>query len=241
MSDTARQARFRPSWQFSLRTLLLVMTVLCLVGGWWLNGAYRQRTAVRHFYALTAPRANLLGYEQLTTFGYRNQGKDEYYKPIVPEYLHWLRDMIGEDCFGEVTGVQLNHTAATNDDLRYLADLPHIERVSLPSTQVTGEGLIRMPGCRNLRGLQLDQLPISDEAIESLLRFPQLESLSLNGTQVTDAGLEHLAKLTRLKELWLHNTKITDDGYKRLQAALPHCTIQADVPSYWRSTHTLHW
>ena len=68
-----------------------------------------------------------------------------------------------------------------------------------------------------------------------------LERLDLWDTQATDAGLEHLAKLTRLKELWLHNTKITDDGYKRLRAALPHCTIQADVPSYWQSTQTLHW
>jgi hypothetical protein len=53
----------------------------------------------------------------------------------------------------------------------------------------------------------------------------------------------HLAKLTKLKELWLRNTAVTDAGYRRLQAALPECEIQADVPAYHQRFQHLydHW
>ena len=230
----------RRRMRFSLRSLLLVVTAACLTGGWWINVAFKQRTAVRHFYALTAKRATS-GDDHLVTMGYRYQGKDEYYKPIVPKHLHWLRDAIGEECFGEVTGVQLNHTAATDDDLRYLAVFPLMERVSLPNTKVTDAGLAHLRWCPKLRSLQLDNTPITDQAIASLVRFKQLESLSLSGTKVTDAGLVYLARLPRLKELWLRGTAITDQGYQQLQAALPNCNIQADVPSYWRRTQALYW
>lgn len=35
----------------------MVLTAGCLLGGYWMNRAIRQRTAVRRFYELTANRA----------------------------------------------------------------------------------------------------------------------------------------------------------------------------------------
>ena len=52
--------------------------------------------------------------------GYRRRGKDEYYKPIISNWLGPVANMIGEEAFGEVTGVQLTNTPATDDDLRFL-------------------------------------------------------------------------------------------------------------------------
>ena len=241
-------ARHKRRWfQFSLRTLLILVTVGCICGGWWLNRAFQQRTAVRRFYELTAHRPDSHG-DSLVTMGYRHQGKDEYYKPIIPKWLHWLRDMIGEECFGEVTGVQLLDTPATNEDLKHLAVLPGVERIWLARTKVTDEGMPLLKVCPKLKFLGLDGTPITDEGIAHLTAFPDLESLSLSGTKITDAGLEHLARLPRLKELWLRNTAITDAGYQKLQAALPDCEIQADVPSYhrqllelWGNTGSPEW
>ena len=223
----------RPWFQFSLRTLLVIVTIGCLAGGWWINRAFQQRAAVRRFYELTAGRQDQHG-DSLTTMGYRYQGKDQYYRPIIPKWLHWLRDMIGEECFGEVTGVQLLDTPATNEDLKLLAILPSVERVWLARTKVTDEGIPLLKVCPKLKFIGLDELPITDAGIAHLTAFQDLESLSLSGTKITDAGLEYLARLPRLKELWLRNTAITEAGYQKLQAALPQCEIQADVLSYHR-------
>ena len=227
-------------FQFSLRTLLVLVTIGCIAGGWWINRAFQQRTAVRRFYELTANRPDSHG-DSLVTMGYRHQGKDQYYKPIIPKSLHWLRDMIGEECFGEVTGVQILDTPATNDDLKHLAVLPNVERLWLARTKVTDEGMPLVTVCPKLKFIGLDELPITDAGIAHLVALQDLESLSLSGTKLTDAGLEHLARLPRLKELWLRNTAITDAGYQKLQAALPQCEIQADVPSYQRKVMELWW
>lgn len=235
-----RPRRNRWGLRFSLRTLLIVMTIVCLVSGFWLNRAIRQRTAVRKFYELTANRPPSHG-DELVTMGYRYQGRDQYYKPIIPRWLHPVRDLIGEEAFGEVTGVQLIDTPATNEDLRYLADVPTVERVWLSRTKVTDQGIRHLLACPRLTFLTLDSTEVTDEGVAQLTELTGLESLSLSGTKITDAGLPHLAKLTRLKELWLRNSAITNEGYLRLEAALPECHIQADVPAYNQKHQQLFW
>lgn len=215
---------------------MIVMTAACIVCGFWLNKAIRQRAAVRRFYELTASRQS-----DLTTMGYRHRGKDQYYKPILPNWLRPLRAVMGEEAFGEVTGVQLTSTLVTNDDLRFVKDVPSVERLWLGNTQVTDEGLRHLRDCPKLRFLVLDGLPITDQGLAELSHLQELESMSLNSTQITDAGLLHLEKFSKLKELWLRNTAITDEGYQRLQAALPECHIQADVPTYFQGQHMYYW
>ena len=226
--------------RYSLRTLLVLMTLACIVCGVWLNRAIRQRTAVRRFYELMSQRVVSDG-DNPVTMTYRYQGKNEYYKPIVPEWLHPLRDAIDEEAFGEVTGVQLMDTPVADDDLRHLAAVPTIEYINLRNTKITDAGLVHLRVCPRLNMLQFDGAPITDAGVAELTRYQELTSLSLSGTKITDAGLEHLARLPKLKELWLRNTAITDAGYKKLQAALPNCEIQADVPSYMQKQQHLFW
>jgi hypothetical protein len=227
----AAKRRWRLGLRFSLRTLFVVMTIACVVCGYWLKERIRQRTAVRRFYALTAGRGSPHE-DDLLTMVYR-YGHNEYRKPITPKWMQPLREALGEEAFGEVTGVQLLDTAATDDDLRFLADVKTVERVLLSRTKVTDEGLRRLLICPRIRYVALDDTAITDAGIEILSDLKQLDCLSLSGTKITDAGLVHLTELPKLKELWLRNTAITDRGYQRLQAALPGCEIQADVPSYF--------
>lgn len=219
--------------------MFVVLTVACLFAGYRMNRVLRKRTAVLRFYELTAHRPLDHG-DHLTTMGYRHDGKDQYYKPIIPEWLHPLRDVLGEEAFGEVTGVQLQSTQATNDDLRHLAHVPTIERVNLSGTHVTDEGLVHLRACPKLRSLILDKLPITDQGLAEVATHEGLEILSLSGTKATDAGLPQLEKLTRLKQLWLRSTAITNEGYLRLQAALSECEIQADVPAYYQKVQQLY-
>ena len=43
--------------------------------------------------------------------------------------------------------------------------------------------------------------------------------------KVTDGGLAHLKGLTQLQTLSLVRTEVTDAGEKKLQEALPNCSI----------------
>jgi hypothetical protein len=242
--EAKKSARAKHRWlapRYSLRALLLLMTLICIVCGMWLNRAIRQRTAVRRFYELTDARGESHSGDTPVTMTYRYQGKNEYYKPILPKWQHPLRDALGEEAFGEVTGVQLMDTAVTDDDLRHLAAVPTIEYVNLSRTKITDAGLVHLRVCPKLNMLQLDGMSITDAGLEELSRHQGLQSLSLSNTKISDAGLVHLAKLPKLKELWLRGTAITDAGYKQLQAALPECEIQADVPSYHQKYQQLYW
>ena len=54
----------------------------------------------------------------------------------------------------------------------------------------------------------------------------RLQRLFLGNTGVTDAGLHHLTGFSRLIYLDLsNNPKVTDAGVKKLNAALPRCTV----------------
>jgi Leucine Rich Repeat (LRR) protein len=106
---------------------------------------------------------------------------------------------------------------------------------------VSDEGLRHVRDCPKLRFLNLDNTTITDKGLEQLTVLAELKALSLGGTQIIDAGLVHLAKLPMLKDVWLRNTAITDAGYRKLQAALPECEIQADVPTYQEKHRVPHW
>jgi len=47
----------------------------------------------------------------------------------APEWLHPVRDVIGVEASGDRIGVQLQNTDATDDDRRYLKDIPTAEEV----------------------------------------------------------------------------------------------------------------
>jgi len=214
-------------FRYSLRTLFIVMTVVCLVSGFWLNKAFRQRDAVRRFNQLNSHRSLPLGIS-LTAVGYRHAGKDEYVNPRISPWLYPLSLVLGEEAFGEVTGVQLAFTDATDDDLRYLADLPTVERIWLTQTKVTDRGMRRLLACPNLKILGLNHTAITDHGIAQIVASQELKYLSLDGTKISDASLGHLAKLTKLEYLSLRDTAITKAGYRQLQAALPECGIHTD-------------
>ena len=87
---------------------------------------------------------------------------------MIPKWLHPLRDMISEEAFGEVTGVQLLNTSATDSDLRYLADVPTVERVWPSDTKVTKKGLPYLHACPKLKFLALNNPPITDDCLTRL-------------------------------------------------------------------------
>jgi hypothetical protein len=213
-------------FRYSLRTLFVVVTAVCVVSGFWLNKAFRQRQAVRQFNRLT-----INPWGKSVIYGRTDGGSGT--SPQIPAWLYPLSRVIGEEAFGDVIEVDLTVTRASDNDLKILADVPTVERLSLSHTQVTDKGLAHLRGCPRLKFLALNSVQITDDGLTHLASLTELEALGLIGTRVTDDGVRHLMRLEKLRFLSLQDTAISDDGYRKLQAALPQCSIVASVPAFY--------
>jgi hypothetical protein len=193
--------------QVSLRTTLVVVTLLCVVLSMWVVPAERQRRAVEAIEALDGR----VTFEEATTS-----------EPFV---ITSLRRWFPAVYFDEIMGVYLAATRITDAELAQLQGLTSLRRLELDGTQITDPGLVHLQRLTGLQELYLANTQVTDAGLAHLQEMTSLQGLWLNDTQVTDAGLIHLQGLTSLKRLNLFNTQVTDAGVAKLQQALPSCQI----------------
>jgi hypothetical protein len=150
---------------------------------------------------------------------------------------------------GELVGVNLIFTRATDATLATFKGLTTLRELGLTRTQVTDAGLANLKGMANLRRLDLWDTNVTDTGLARLRGLVNLRTLYLGGkmtdaglahleglknllelnlkaTHVTDAGLKYFKGLTNLRTLYLEGTKVTDKGVNQLQKALPEVEIQ---------------
>ena len=115
-----------------------------------------------------------------------------------------------------VTGVHLNGTAVTDQELGELAALtPRLEAVFLYDTSVSDAGVRKLAGLKQLSHLDLRNTKVTDAGMKDVATHRGLIFLNISGTRVTDAGLKEVGKLTELRSLSL-GTEVTDAGLKEL-------------------------
>jgi hypothetical protein len=212
--------------QFSLRTLLVFVTLFAIVCSWL---SVKLREAKREEEAATAITASALAVE--------------WDKNATGPA--WLRGVLGEHFFWHVENVWLQGAEVTDATLQHLDAMSHLKRLNLDAPNVTDSGLEHVQGLRELKGLVLDRTNVTDLGVERIAGLKQLEILGLRGTRftdaaleklgglsnlqsmllqdanVTDAGLEHLQRMKQLKYVYLFGTQVTASGVKKLQRALP--------------------
>jgi uncharacterized protein (TIGR03067 family) len=74
-------------------------------------------------------------------------------------------------------------------------NLPNLEFLNLAKSDITDEGLGKLPVLPKLRNLTLSGLKFTDTGLKHLLKQPSLESVTLFETKATKAGAEELKKL----------------------------------------------
>ena len=196
-------------YQFSLKTLLVGLTLLCLGPGGYV--AYEQNKARRQKGAVEA-------IEELG--GVVDYGRN------VSARSPMLRQILGDDTFGGVDSIDFwNPSHVTDADLKHLAGLKRLTTLHLDNSQVTDVGLKHLAGLESLSVLYLNNSQVNDAGLKQLASLESLSHLDSNNTQVTDAGLVHLAGLKGLKSLYAHRTRVTDAGVAELQKSLPKCRI----------------
>jgi Leucine-rich repeat (LRR) protein len=209
------QAPTKSRWyQFSLRTLLLAMSALCLGPGSYV--AYEQGKARKPQQAVAAIE-NLGGYV--------------FYDESVPVRSGLKRLILGDDTFGNVSGVDFNplkneNRQITDRDLRLLRSFPRLNHLVIKNCkQVSDEGLSELSRLPNLQYLYLNDTPITDAGLAHLAALKNLKELSLTDTKVTSAGLAQLSGLTNLSFLYLYSKREEPMDAAQLQKALPRCCI----------------
>jgi hypothetical protein len=197
--------------QFSLRTLLVLTFLFCIVFSLYSWFALRMRSAQRQEKAIHALSVSGMGVSYDYEFDIRNGGYYQIPNARLPEPV-WLKALLGDDYFRSLgddffrTVIFLHFVGAkvTDADLKHLEDLPQIRMLGLGKTQITDAGLA------NLEGLS------------------QLQWLYLQNTPITDSGLKHLRNLTQLEYIDLRGTKVTENGVQKLNQELPKCLVESD-------------
>lgn len=208
---------WRRLFRFRLLTLLILITVIAVLFGWWSHGARQQRDAVA---AIENFNASFPFGTIDVRYDFENEGR---YRPKYwPELVV---DWVGVDYFSNVVAIRTNNTSIYDDHLEHLEGLPALKTFDLRHSPIADRGLKHLAGLKTVTWLNLNNTLIKGKGLKHLERFQALEWLFLSNTQVTDEGLEHLGGLKALRWLDLNETQVTDEGVARLQEKLPNCKI----------------
>jgi len=203
---------FRQRFQFSLRSLLVLVVAVAVPCSWLavrMQQAKRQREVVEAIWAAK-------GHVRYDRSYHRADRAAEFPGPT------WLLAIFGHDFFADVehTFTEFRDGAAgiTDEGLEHLSELTNLESLSLVDTQVTEESLAHLENLTRLEFLELSGPNVTDAGMDHLKGLANLEVLLLDDTKVGDAGLEQLRELHNLRVLGLWNTEVSDAGLRHLAA-----------------------
>jgi hypothetical protein len=193
-------------FQFSLRALLLFVT-LCAIACSWL--AVKLRAVKR---------------EEAAAAAIEKAGGSVLWNGNAPGPA-WLRGVLGEHFFAHVLIVGLLEGAEVTDStLEPLDAMNDLQRLDLEDANFTDAGLEHLQGLHELRELGLYGTNLTDAGLEKIAALKELERLTLEGTQFTDAGLGKLASSAHEAA---QRGRFTDDaGHGRRREETPAGTAE---------------
>lgn len=200
----------RRNLKFSVRTLLVLVAVVCAWLGW-ANHKYRvQQRAIHAVQAL---------------------GGDVAWKTTSPQ---WLVNLIGRDPFAYVSEVSFIDAPIRGDDLTALAGLTRLEQLSIAqSASFTGQGLQHLAGLDHLRIIYFYDVPITDEGLLQLPPLPELEQLYVLGTRITDECLPLVERRSQLQVIQLGGSELlTKSAVHELDQKMPACQVSWSGQGY---------
>ena len=198
--------------RFSLKTVLILTTILCVWVGLWAHRARQQREAVAYLRAVDKLSVT---YDQSQSDSWAPQS---------------IRKLLGDDYFMNVTGVHLQsevsekgaaeifsqlqklrglrqlvlHNWELNDeDIGHLVELNQISALILSELRKSpsADGMRRLAGMTNIRELYLSGSWLNNDHLRQVARFPSVEKLSLSIANIDDEGLKTLVDCPRLEHL----------------------------------------
>ena len=191
-------------WRISLRTLLLLLTVLAVTLG------IRQIRIQKHINAMDAilsKRAQIqgdyldfVGPDFLWSGSFQNpQTLKHYYSRYNARFLHYM-EKLGLATPGG-TSCEMWGPSCGSREIQMLGSLLHLKNLALLDITLTAEDL------------------------QSIADLGELEYLSVHNCMISDEDLPYLCQFKQLKELWLAGSELSNDGLAELRECLRNCEI----------------
>ncbi len=174
------EAGQRRRYQYSLRTLLIIATVVAIACSWY---AYEMQKTAKIRAAVT--KINSHGGEA----DYWDSGAGTIflrYLKISDAGLVRVKDLTN------VTFLSLVGTEITDAGLVNLKGLTSLEVLRLDGTQVTDAGLVHLKNLTKLQQLCLARTQVTDAGLVHLSGLTRLSQLDLGHAQVTDEDVRKL-------------------------------------------------
>ena len=208
--------------RISLRSLLILTTLLAV----WLailsRRAYEQRIAVERVFAF----GGSVAYDyQFDPTGKRIRSSSS------PSGWLWLRRLIGDEYFQDVVHIGLNKKKVNDSDLRLIGRLKHLKSIQLNWTQVSDPGLAHLSGLRDLTSVGFAESRITGAGLRHLTNAQDLHMLVVEDTEVGDDGMAAIGELKDLRILNLSETRVTAAGIQHLVSLQKLVTLSlGDTP-----------
>lgn len=206
-------------YQFSLRTLLIVVTLFALACSWF---AVKMREAERQKQAKQAILE--IGGDVRYDFEFDSAGEET--DADGPSGPAWLIQLLGEDFFKNVVAVEIPADHLDKEMLSQLLMMPRLKAVQLQCKFTRDSDLTLLNELPQLRKVTFYHAQMMDSELAELKGLKQVEVLEFHNVSISDAGLKHLKGLSNLKEFHYSYTDITAKGIQDLQKALPNLKIQ---------------
>ncbi len=188
--------------QFSLRGLLISISLFSLVFGTFLCRAAQRNRALSKLRSLGA---NIL-FEFEDDRGWLANSL----LSVSPETL----DKLGKAYFFQPIEIQISGPSIRDADLACLANLPSLEVLKIwKCPRLTSSAAEHLATLHNLKHLWIQGVPITDDGLQFLNECRELRTLRLAGANISDAGITNIAHLHGLKRLDLTDCKITDSAF----------------------------
>ncbi len=202
---------FRRRFQFSLRSMMLFVTVVAVVCSWFavkMQQENRQREVVER----AEKGGGFVWYDYQFVM---DRDIPVTLPSLEPPCPLWFRNLVGADFLSDVEG--LRYKRATDAELVHLNGLTGLKTLGVNGTEITDAGLVHLRELTGLESLYLHNTRVTDSGFAHLKGLTGLYALYLGDTRTTDTGLMHLKGLTNLEMLWLNNTEVTDAGLVHLK------------------------
>jgi hypothetical protein len=223
----------RRRFKISLRTLMILILVLGTGLGWHVNKAREQLAAV----AAVQRNGGWVHYDYEFVNGKLTAGR----QPWAPR---WLRAVIGDAFFREISQVSLVYDDATgtrfdnqnlepcDDLLARLARQTRLKELLLQKTQATDLGLKQIGKMTSLEKLFIwDGASVTDAGVAHLAKLKNLTHIHISRSNLSDRSLALLSNLPRMESLSLQQNHFSDrelmgrERLKRLAIGLGDCRI----------------
>lgn len=222
--------RHRRWFQFSLRSLLLMMLVFSCGLGWLMTKRRQAQQAWKRIEEANQRGVKLFTADDLKKRGYippQGTWLEEWLGISSPAHLKYAEVMLDGDPkeiiplldnFPEITDVRIRAINLADNHLATLAGMTRLRDLHIADSPLHGTGLIHLADMNSLVGLYFVSCEnLTDDAFPSIPNLPYLIKLSIEDCPINGTNLSHLATACpQLKSLRLQNTQLNEHGMLEL-------------------------